>query len=376
MYIQFSDAVIFSPCSFKDLIDVHDKQMSGPTLWIYGIHTQSLTLRSLRLHTLIQELRTIAIDEGYNVVPRLVLKPDSIHIQEQIEKYGNEVTYDPCGVSDFDVHQTMFSTEILSNFEKHRAAWQIISKRDANKNDLHLVVEDDSILLPEGSDTWRRVLKSAPKNEWDLLHLGISFESSSAEYCNVRKFLKVLPSKDAYLITQNAALRLYNGLIMDKIRFTLRVQLSYYIAQHSDFKVYCPRNKCCIDGSKIGLVPSSVHVNNILSFNNEFIVMIRALNSPTVEKDMKSATSAYKVIEHLNSSEAHYVMGKLEEKVGHDAIAISYFERAFNSIKENQGILNGRSELITSMIAYYARNQPDVDECMKLPSKYSVVTVA
>jgi len=347
--------------------------LDRPVLRIFGIHTESLTLRGDRLHGVMQALRMAAIGAGYHVIPRLIIKPDVGKITENLKDYGDKVNYEPCGDGDFDSQRQVFSTEMLSNFEKHREAWRRISEVESvGEKDMFLIVEDDSYLLPEGLEGWKHVLATAASQQWDMIHLGIAQLDSKADYVPLNKIVKVLPSKDAYLITQQAAKRLYEQLT-DKYRFVLRVQLSWFVHQHKDFQLMCPNRRVLIDGSKLGICPSSIHVNNVLVFNNEYMTLFKLYNSPRLTKEMKAVQNAYKIIEHLGCPEAVVLMGKIEEKLGNVGAAKMYLEKGVAAMKGGQGIINGRSELITTLIKLYGKHQADVDECSKMISKYSTL---
>lgn len=346
---------------------------SAPVLRIYGIHTEHLTQRATRFHGNIQQLRTAAIGLGYRVVPRLVLKPDVGKITDSLKEYGEKVSYEPTGDSEIDMQRQVFSTEMLSNFEKHREAWRHIMEipdEQVGEKDLFLVIEDDSYLLGDGLEGWKFVLNTAHAEEWDMIHLGIAQTESKANYVILNRVSKVLPSKDAYLISRAAAKRLYNELT-DKYRFILRVQLSHYANQHKDFRILCPNKRVLIDGSKLGIFPSSIHVNNLLAFNNEYVTLLKLFNSPRLDKEIKTARQIYKAIEHLCSPEGSFIMGKIEEKLGNPHEARRLYENSFAYMKANQGIINGRSELVTNLIKLYSKYQSDVEECSRLPSKYS-----
>lgn len=364
--------------------------MQLKTLNIYGIHTQHLTIRAERFHDLLQKLRVVAIKCGYHVKIRLIIKPDVNEIQDLIKKttppaqqqndsnqpppdtrseFEKRVQYIQTGDPDFDNNRTMFSMEMISNFEKHRAAWKHIVEGPHEEGDLHMIIEDDSYLLPDGIDTWKTILNSHSEVDWDLMILGLAHLESKETFTDIRKFLKVLPSKDAYLITPDVAKKLYAD---DKFRYILRIQLSQYIYANKEIRVVCPNKRFLLDGSKLGISPSSVHTNNLLIFNNEYVTMLKGYQQQNInDKTMREITAAYKSVEHINSPEVTFIMAKIQEKLGNLETAKELCEKAFKQMKAAQGIVNGRSDIVSTVVDICAKHQPDIPKIKSKPSKYN-----
>ena len=287
------------------------------------------------------------------------------------------VCYDPSGDVELDNLRQVFTMELISNFEKHRAAWSRIASSKEDESALHMVIEDDSFLLPDGINTWNEVMTAAskPDADWDLIMLGLAQLDAKDVLADMRQFVRILPSKDAYLIKPALARRLCDD---QQFRFPVRIQMSQFILNNADVRVVCPNKRFLLDGSKLGVFASSIHPNNVLVFNNEFITLLKAYNQalPFNDQTQRDINLAYTSLQQINCPEGIFMMAKLMEKMGDTAKAYSMYVQAFEQFKKSQGIINGRSDTVTSIINLSASNQPDVAKCKSIPGKYATPEAA
>jgi len=352
--------------------------MTTKKLNIYGIHSEQYTKRAENLHGLIQQLRSTAMNKGYSVTPNLVLKPTTQNVQDAMQEHiAPKLCYDVCGDADFDNSRQNFSLEMISNFDKHVSVWkQIAESGGSDENDLFMVLEDDSYLLPNGLDVYLKLLES--KFDYDILFLGICInEKTPLQVQNIRKYVKILPTKDSYLIKKGLATRLYTAFTQDPkmYKYTLRIQLSYVFQKLlTNEKVMCLSQRFLIDGSKLGVFPSTIHVNNILLFNNDFMALFRLLKGSN-SIDKKTIAKYLKPLEALQSPDVYVLMGFLYEKSNDITSAVTSFEKGLKLFRMSDGIVNSRSEFLMKLISFYGKKQSDIEECKSLPSKYDLITV-
>jgi hypothetical protein len=349
------------------------------TLFIYIIHSKKLTLRANKLQNVLRDIDVITKNIGFQVKTQFILQYEPEEITKNIEEYNKKISYDPIGDNDLDSHLRMLNVQMISNFEKHKDAWNRISQSPKN-NDIHLVIEDDIMLLPDCAPNFKDLLTTSIKNTaWDLLILGMSLPNASSndqnDLIDIRKVLKILPSKEAYCITPSTAKLFYQKT--DGLKFTMRIHLSHLIMTCDTLKVYFPKKRVFIDGSKLGICPSSIHPTNILFFNSEFVQMHSFIqkSNDEIKASFQQINKLYRAIENLNSPDAMHLYGLLMIKAGKTNEAKDLFVLAIEQLKKQQGLLNNQTELAINLIILYKDLQDDIKHIDTSNAKYSAKTI-
>jgi len=211
-----------------------------------------------------------------------------------------------------------------------------------------------------------------------MLSLGLSTtnaQSNADDFINFRDTMRVLPSKEAYCLKpQTAKLFLEQST---NYKFIMRLHLSYLIKQNPNLKVMFLKNRIFIDGSKLGIFPSSIHPTNILIFNSEFVQMHTYVRKTAeeVKKDFSKIERLYKTVENIHSPDAMHMYGILLMKAGRIKDAEEIFTEAIQEMKKQQGFLNNQSELANNLVDLYKVLQKDIDTCDIKTAKYSVHTL-
>jgi GR25 family glycosyltransferase involved in LPS biosynthesis len=345
-------------------------------LKVYVIHTQSLSIRLQKLNTTLQLLKNLSEECGYQTDIQVIVGPDPHILQGQLETLQKKVSYDKTGDEDFDKQSQILSLEMISNTEKHLEAWKkIVSDTD----DLYLVLEDDIVLLKESIDNIKELLNILKSNkEWDLITLGVADNNNlnlKLKLQDFRNNTKIMPSKEAYFIKQNVAKRLLEDFNIYK--FTFKIQLSYALFKNKDLKVVYPHKRTTIDGSKIGVFTSSIHSNNVLTFNSEYMQLYNFLNKPKDEiiNNMTVIDNIYKSVKVLNSPDFTHIYGLIKIKVDKLDEGEEYLLEAVQLMKQSQGILNGRSDLANNLVELYSQLQNDALLSNNKSTKYSSTNV-
>lgn len=348
-----------------------------PKLYMLLIHAQHLTQRAIRQHGVVQQLRTAAMSNGYDVRPIMIVKNDPSDLNPKLQELQKNVTYDTVGIAEFDQSRQMLGMEAISNIEKHKDAWQrICDVESTNKRDLFMILEDDVFLLPDVMPHFVELLNVATKTPWDINFLGLSQPnvppSAPMSFIPLRETLQgpMVPAKESYLIKQQTARRLLD--MFDKYRYPLRVQLSYMLHKAPEIRAVHPNKRLFLDGSKVGICPSSIHPTNLLVFNKEFMDLFKYLSqSPEViQRGFAEIHSTYKQVQHIKNPDIMHVYGVLLFKAGRTMDAEDMLVEAAQEMHKQQGLLNSRSDLMTNLINIYQHMQRDLPELLNQKSSY------
>jgi|APGre2960657404_1045060.scaffolds.fasta_scaffold01477_14 hypothetical protein len=325
--------------------------MYAMQLVIYGIHTTTLRLRQPALHQLIQSIRVSAQAAGYEVTPKLVLSPSSADIQDTLKSFEGRIDYSKTGEADFDGLIHTLNLQELSNLEKHRKAWSLaVAHPDASA--WHLVLEDDA--TPHGAFP----ISALQTHEHDMVPL-----------CAPSQRLIWL-SKEAYAIRASAARDLLAST--EKIKYNARGHLCHWVARHQA-RVFLPAHRAFVDGSKLGLFPSSIHTFNPLIFNKDYVELMREVDRTPTPEALKAFEAP---LSKLPSPDFMYALGKAYEKAGAYERARDLLIGAVQEMARQNGILTTTSEVLKSAMDVYKHLQPEVLECAKTPSRFDLMSPA
>jgi tetratricopeptide (TPR) repeat protein len=339
------------------------------TFHLYVIHTQRLVHRQPRLHGVIQTIREAAQQAGFDFKPIMILKPDPSHLQPDLQTLNNRIKYDPVGEEEFDKSITMLSIEELSNIEKHREAWRRILKE--SPEDVFMVIEDDAFVVPMAQQQLMELFK-LDQRSYDFNIMCLSDPSAnpdaSMQLLNLRDTGKILPSKDAYMVSHRLCKKLLEET--ETIKFTMRVQLSYIIQKNPIFQAKYPSKRIMLEGSKLGLYPSSLHPNNMLIYNQEYMELWKYMSMDKF--DVGEVRELYKRIAHIQNPDMLHLYGVLLFKGGRVQEAEAALMEAIELMQKQHGMLTYRSDLLNNLINMQEHLQTDLPDIMSKPSKYQV----
>lgn len=351
-----------------------------PTLHIFVIHTQHLKLRAMNIHGVVQNVRLAALAEKYDVNVRLVLTPDAAHIRDNLQEITqNEINYDPVNNPLYDQFRSLLSTEMISNTKKHLRTWQQIAEmKDAKPDDLFLVLEDDTYAMNDAMDNFRSLLRNIQSAPWDVIILGLTTNETTSTVAlrNLADISAVLPSKDSYLITQAIARKSFED--WKKHKFIMRIQWSYWFSQNQDVKVRVPSKRIFVDASKLGIMPSSIHANNMLVFNREYVELanLAALPEKDLKPKCKEAEKMYSIVSHLNSPDIMTAYGMILSKCGRWMEAKKVFLQAIEVLKMHHCPVRSHSDLYQHLVSIHEKMQTDLEKIMSKPSMYENIDMA
>lgn len=352
-----------------------------PALTIYSIHRKQLLARETRLHGTLQTIRTTAQSAGYDVRIVMILKHDPEDLYPRLADLQKNTKYDPVGIPEFDRRIAVLSLDIISNIEKHRDAWARITeqatKEGASKDDLYMVIEDDTLVMPDCVQNLADLFGALKENPaWDMVFCGISDPDPAAASAPMalkptRAIVDILPCKEAYFVRPATAMQLRDKT--EQYTFSARMFLSFMIHTHPMIRSMHPTRRVTLEGSKLGFFPSTLHPNNMLILNREYMTMFEMMQKPEAP-NLAEVVATYDKISSLRSPDALHLLGVLFFRMGMYKDAEKILIDALEELRKQQGFLNNQSDVMNNLIQVYQRMQPDLQECAKLPSKYAPIS--
>ena len=364
-------------------------QNTTRTLNIFIINAKHLTQRLEKVLKIIQFIGMTAKEAGFGPIRCNTMRVlDKEDIISNIQKYNDRVLYDKTGDEVYDSMLENLSVEVISNIEKHYHSWKCISE-DQDSDSLNLIIEDDTIIMNDHIPHVKSLFEYLQSNdsnrvnanEWDILFLGIA--PPTTDPFSLKRFTeKVLPCKEAYFVNKNTASRLIKTWSENKLTHSLRLQLSKYFNNNPDIKVMYPNQRVTVDGSKLGLYPTTINRRNILLFNADYIKLFQIFNSPVenIKEKYQEARALYKQIQtnsgtNVISPDITHIFGLIEYKLGNYDRAEELFSTAIIETVKQQGHLTNNCELLTNAIINYSNVQKDVNAIFTNPSKYETVGI-
>jgi len=343
-----------------------------PNLYIYSIHTVLFNERQRMVHSALQTIRELAIAEGYHVNMIFITKPDSDSID--VKSLETRVNYNPTNDAFFDKHISTLSMPQISQTMKHEAVWDKIVIAPKEDDALHLVIEDDSLIAEDSKCFLTELFKNKAKfsQPWDILFLGLMSGIVPTESLDIRPTsvtYKLLPCKEAYFINTKTAFRLKGGL--STIRFTLSLYLSHSIAT-LNLESYYLNKRITIDGSKLGIVPSTVRNNNMLILNAE-AMHLTELSKQTpidIEKYMKDVNDINTRLQQFQSPNVMHLYAKCHLQAKKYKEALPLMEQSISMMQSRKGCLGNTSEIVQDLIKIYGYMQQDLPELLSKKSKW------
>lgn len=205
------------------------------------------------------------------------MEPDQVRVL--LGEIKNLVDVDPKNLPEENMRPMVRPLHIrqVSNGLKHQEALKRIASGPKGSQRFSLVLEDD-VLFGEGMAATLSVVAASAPQDADMIFLGLPStrqqapSTGAAAFDDPMEIFKnhVLPACDSYLITQAGAAKLAEGFT--PLRFSAAGQLTYLLRK-GFVKSYISIPNTFVDGSKVGVVTSSLETNNLLLWNNAFCQM-------------------------------------------------------------------------------------------------------
>jgi GR25 family glycosyltransferase involved in LPS biosynthesis len=359
-------------------------------LQVYLITTPTLPARAKNLTQVVQWLKQQCDAVGLAVRFHSLAQPTQEDLMNLLKQKENplESRLQPTGGEMHPVYQKFqrpLNPAELSNYERHRTAVEVIQK--GSHSDYHLVLEDDVYVLPVFEKAWTEFLlqlregRSPGLPETYFALFSITQQTmGSAEPFHWKPYTThpltdtqpLIPSKEMYMIHPKLAAQLYT--FMTGIQCDARQTISRWMYSHLQKECFLfPSKRLSFDGSKLGMFPSSIHPNNLLIYNQEFMEMLQLL-SHSEKKTRGNVLRLYRAIERLQAPDAIHLYAVLMYQIGDFEEASSAFKKAIEEMHRQGGFLSRGSEMIHNAIEFYKQCQKEeLATIQSKPSKYKEV---
>jgi GR25 family glycosyltransferase involved in LPS biosynthesis len=339
---------------------------------IYIISTEELKNRITNINNVVSILKNLCAKNNIQAFINLISEPSSATVDKNISVFNSRVDYSTFSDNnEYNEYITMLNSCQISNYEKHRELYKII--KDKDDEELHLIIEDDMLISNSYISNIDEMIKDLTIKDncdlWDILFLSLNTVNNGENFINFRTVYNKLITKSCYFVKPKICNKLYEESSTFKLQ--IKYFISKYIDDNKDLNVYFYNKNTLIEGTKIGIYPSSVNSVNYLYFNNEYIGLLKIYNKDVItDDDIVEACGLYKIVENINSSDIINIMGMIYNKHKNYKEAKKYFIKALDVHKKNYGYLQKNSNILNNCITIFQHDQDMLEECLKVKPKY------
>ncbi len=230
-------------------------------------------------------------------------------------------------------------------------------------------MEDDVIIGKNYVENIENMLNNIYNKDWDILFTSLNSIIDERIYIDYKSIYKKLISKACYFVKPRICKVLYND--MNEFKLKYRNFLCKFVADNSDkYKILVYNRNTFIEGSKIGLYPSTINPTNYLYFNNLYIELIKIyIKDDITSEDIEKATELFQK-NNFDSPDILDIMSCIFLKSKDYNNAKKYSEYAIKSLVSNNGYLQKNSEILNNSINVWKYDQDMLKECKKTIPKY------
>tara|TARA_B100000795_G_scaffold268556_1_gene255753 strand:- start:5384 stop:6412 length:1029 start_codon:yes stop_codon:yes gene_type:complete len=340
-------------------------------LIIYLIFSDKLKNRHGNINATIEALKAICDKINFSFALNIINTPDSKDIDKNIKEYNNRVDYskypEDC---DYNNYITALNCYQISNNEKQREAHKRIIEHDKNcieKNNLYLILEDDVIISKLYLDNISNLLLKINEKEWDILLISLNTINDKNDFIDYKTVFRKILSKSCYFIKPKICEKLYEEMKIFKLRY--RHLLCKFINDNDNNILFYNKNTF-IEGTKLGLYPTSINPNNYLCFNNNYIQISKIYTDNNITKQDIQNAEEYLKHNEFDSPDIFHIMSLLYEKSNDYYNAKVYSNNALESTKNNEGYLQKNSEILNHAIEIWKYDQDVLEKCKMIKPKY------
>lgn len=241
----------------------------------------------------------------------------------------------------------------LSNALKHYQAMEMIST-STDSNSIHIVLEDDILYEDKICMHIDNLIEEKP-SEHEMIFLGLPSNSTTLKYQETKNLFRVLPYTDSYMITPNAAKKLYDHYL--PVTFINNIQMSYVLEKAGVTAVLRVPN-LFMDGSKAGIVLSTLTPNNQLMFNSDYTQcrsIIHKESLTTADKEL--AEKIFKESPLNNHPDFVYLKALYSVRTENYTQAQEHYEKALEVYQLNGCVLNHESQFLKDYTSLFKHIQ-------------------
>lgn len=358
--------------------------MNYNILNLYIIYTDILKKRNDTLLSSIEFLKSICKNNKIDININIINSPSAKFINDNVELFKDRII-DLNSLSNDIIEKERIYIEYskfkineyqVSNIEKHRNVYKSIMENLDSKS-LFLIIEDDIVINNDNenvfNDFFKYIQLKENENKWDIiLSSNADFDNDNLCFKDFRKHSNnnhIIISKGSYFINKKTASKLYD--YFNTLKYSLKIKLSKYINDNNDLKVMVMNKYLFLEGSKIGLYPSSINNSNVLYFNNEYIRLTLYLRQDNItEEDLKNINNIYNNNKFKNNSDFLYTMGLIYFKYKDYNKSKQYLMEAIEYLQKNEGLISQYNEILNNCINIHQYDQTFIETSNLKQSKY------
>lgn len=343
---------------------------------VYAISSLHLKNRIPYLNATLRRIKEYAEEYNINVNLMAINNPDDKYIESNINTYNNRVQYEKetgeKADEDFNNLITQLNIQQISNIEKHREVLKIISE---STEGYHLILEDDVLIGDDYIENLKMLLKMLHNNEiddWDILLMCISSnnDSPNLELIDSIQKYKFLLNKSSYFIKKDTAKQLYDYL--EIFKYNLKISISKFLWDNQNtIKAKVLNKHTFLEGSKMGLFPTSVNNTNYLFQNLGYVKITNITKNTDITDEMiEEAENIYEKISHLPGPDIIYMMGILYFKKQNYKKAKECLKEACYKLKNGNGLITKSTDILNNAINIFQYEQDMLNEYKNKTPKY------
>ena len=339
---------------------------------IYLIYTEKLENRQGNINSSLEAIKNICSENNINFKLNIITTPCNDTIDKNIEEYNKRVDYSKFpGDNEYNDYISSLNSYQISNYEKQKNAFKHIidndNNNDNNNDNIYMIIEDDIIIGKAYLDNIKKLLVNINEINWDILLTSLNVINNTQEYIEYNTIYKKLLSKSCYFIKPKICKLLYESMNIFKLRFK---HLLCKFINDNNYTVLFYNKNTFVEGSKIGIYPSSVNPNNYLYFNNNYIELSKISNKQIVDKeDIMKAMELFNS-NNFDSPDFFNILSILYVKNKDYDNAKKYSLEALECMKRNKGYLQKNSEILNNCINMWQYEQNLLEDCKKSIPKY------
>jgi hypothetical protein len=347
---------------------------------IYIVYSEELENRHTTINSSLSLIKDICTQKNIEAKINIISEPGKEHVNKYISNFNTRVNYDK--FTDNNIYNDLImplNVCQISNFEKHRCIYKLILENTkdsdtSNTKELHLIIEDDIIILKDYIDNISEFiddLNTSYDDDWDLLFTCLNVVNNPSKYININELYNIIISKSCYVIkNRELCEKLYEAT--NTFKLNIKLTLSKFI-KDNNYKALSYNKITFIEGSKLGIYPSSVNPNNYLFLNNNYIDLRQISEKKELtEDDIKRAEKIYSNSLNIQSIDIQNIMGIIYYNYKNYKKAKEYMYASLNNLKKCKGYsIMKNNEILNNTINIYKYDQDLLDECIASKSKYS-----
>ena len=357
---------------------------------IYLVYSEELENRRTTINSVVSLVKDVCLQKNIEMKLHVITEPSKNYINTHITAFNTRVNYEkfPDATSIYNNLIMPLNACQISNFEKHRYIYKLIAENakavaaaDANGDaikDIHLIIEDDIILLKDYINNISELIDylnadaADATDDWDILFNCLNVVNSPEKLININHLYNIIISKACYII-KNAELceKLYDAT--NTFKLNIKLTLSKFLKDNGKYKAYSYNKITFIEGSKLGLYPSAVNPNNYLFLNNNYIALKQLSEKPDLtDEDIRNAEKIYADSQNISSIDIQGLMGSIYFNYKDYKKAKEYMTLSLNNLKKCKGYsIMKNNELLNNTINIYKYEQDMLKDCLAFTSKYS-----